>query len=95
MAALVLSGINTYTGGTTVAAGILQFNGDSAVPSGSGSITIDGGATLALTPTGPAARLPAGSIAARLPSLPRALALIADSSETITMGNYAGLSLGS
>ena len=49
--ALVLTGYNTYTGGTTVAGGILQFNGDSTVPSG-GTIAIQSGAAVALAQTG-------------------------------------------
>ncbi|PJE53347.1 DUF4347 domain-containing protein, partial [Marinomonas sp. BSi20584] len=39
--ALTLSGINTYTGGTTLNSGILQFNNDNAI--GSGTLTIEGG----------------------------------------------------
>ncbi len=92
--ALVLTGYNTYTGGTTVAGGILQFNGDSTVPSG-GTIAIQSGAAVALAQTGNYSTvtgwLGSGQIT---PDSAGALALIADSSEGINMGGYASLSLG-
>lgn len=48
---LVLSGVNTYTGGTTVSAGILQAAVATGVnPLSTGTITLSGG-TLALDPT--------------------------------------------
>ncbi|WP_050028715.1 autotransporter-associated beta strand repeat-containing protein [Verrucomicrobium sp. BvORR034] len=48
---LVLSGVNTYTGGTTVSAGILQAAVATGVnPLSTGAITLSGG-TLALDPT--------------------------------------------
>ena len=40
---LTLSGNNTYTGGTTVSAGLLQLNSSSALGSSSGSLTVNGG----------------------------------------------------
>lgn len=44
---LTLSGANTYSGGTTVAAGTLDFQNTGAKPS-SGTVTVSAGATLAL-----------------------------------------------
>jgi autotransporter-associated beta strand protein len=92
--AVVLTGGNTYTGGTTVGGGVLQFNEDSAVP-GSGTITIDAGAALALDPSGTYSTvtgwLGSGKIAAASAG---AVALIASSGETINMGGYPSLSLG-
>ena len=49
--ALTLSGGNSYTGGTTLSGGVLQFTADSAVPS-TGAVTINSGAALALAPSG-------------------------------------------
>ena len=40
---LVLGGNNTYSGGTTVTAGLLQLNSSSALGSSSGSLTVNGG----------------------------------------------------
>ena len=48
----MLAGSNSYTGGTTVAGGILQFNGNAAAPSGSGNVTIQSGAAVALAQAG-------------------------------------------
>jgi autotransporter-associated beta strand protein len=42
---LILSGSNTYSGGTTVTAGILEFENRAALPSGS-SLTVGSGASL-------------------------------------------------
>jgi fibronectin-binding autotransporter adhesin len=44
---LVLSGTNTYTGGTTVQAGLLEIGGINALPAG-GSLTIDGTGSVVL-----------------------------------------------
>ena len=92
---LVLAASNTYSGGTTVAGGILQFNGTNAVP-GSGSITINSGAAVALASFGPygtvAGWLNSGKITSASAG---ALALIAASdTETINMSGYPNLSLG-
>jgi autotransporter-associated beta strand protein len=40
---LKLSGINTYSGGTTLSAGLLQLNSSSALGSTSGTLTVNGG----------------------------------------------------
>jgi autotransporter-associated beta strand protein len=45
---LVLSGVNTYTGGTTATAGIISIGADSGIGSVSGGLTLNGG-TLELT----------------------------------------------
>ena len=92
---LVLSASNTYTGGTMVSGGILQFNGNTTVPSGSGNVSISNGAAVALAPAGAystvAGWLNSGKIASASAG---ALALIANDSETINMGSYTVLSLG-
>ncbi|WP_412180278.1 autotransporter-associated beta strand repeat-containing protein, partial [Variovorax paradoxus] len=44
---LELSGANTYTGGTTVAAGTLAVNNASGSATGTGAVQVQGGATLA------------------------------------------------
>jgi autotransporter-associated beta strand protein len=41
---LVLTGANSYTGGTTVAGGVLQVSADNALGAASGGLTLDGGA---------------------------------------------------
>jgi autotransporter-associated beta strand protein len=43
---LVLTGVNTYSGGTTVTAGTLQMGGVSAIPSLAGDVTVSSGGTL-------------------------------------------------
>ena len=92
---LVLAGSNSYTGGTTVAGGILQFNGNAAAPSGSGNVTIQSGAAVALAQAGTYSTvtgwLNSGKIASASAG---ALALIGNDSETINMSGYASLSLG-
>jgi outer membrane autotransporter protein len=40
---LILSGTNTYTGGTTVSAGILQVSADANLGAAAGGLTLDGG----------------------------------------------------
>ena len=49
--AVILTGSNTYAGGTTINGGILQFNGDSTVPA-TGTVTINGGGAVALASSG-------------------------------------------
>ena len=90
---LVLTGANTYKGGTTVAARAPIQRPDTAVP-GTGTITINSGGALALDSAGNYSTvtgwLDSGLIA---PSSAGALA-VANDSETINIGGYAGLSLG-
>jgi autotransporter-associated beta strand protein len=40
---LVLSGANSYTGGTTISSGVLQVSADNALGAASGGLTLDGG----------------------------------------------------
>ncbi len=47
---LILSGTDTYTGGTTVAGGILTITAAAALPTGS-SLTVGGGGTFIFDPT--------------------------------------------
>ncbi len=56
---LTLSGVNSYTGGTTVSAGILTLTGDNT---GSGTTTVDAGAVLQIGTGGTSGNL-AGDIA--------------------------------
>ena len=92
---LVLSGSNTYGGGTTISAGVVQFAADSAVPSGTGNIVVQSGAALTLAASGTystaAGWLASGKIA---PGSTGALALIGDSSEAIDLSAYGSLGLG-
>ena len=91
----VLTGSNSYTGGTTVNGGLLQFNANTAVP-GSGTITINSGGAVALAQTGTYSTVTGWLTSGRIaPASAGALALIANSSETISMtSSYANLSLG-
>ena len=93
---LILTGSNTYTGGSTINAGLLQFNGDSTV-STTGTITINSGGALVLASSGTLYTTVAGWLSSNKIAVasPGAVALIAPAdSETINMGNYASLSLG-
>ena len=92
---LTLSGTNTYTGGTTVSGGLLAFAIPAAIPSGAGNITINsGGAVLVggayTTVTGWLDSNDINTVSTG------ALVLTAGttSSEAITLGSYASLSLG-
>ena len=60
---LVLSGSNTYTGGTAVSAGTLLLTSNSALPDGT-SLNIRAGGTLIFDPSLPAAPAAASTIAA-------------------------------
>src|SRR4029078_8617315 len=50
--ALILTAANTYIGSTTINAGTLRLNGDTATLQNSGSITVNAGATLDLDNAG-------------------------------------------
>ncbi len=43
----ILSGLNTYTGGTTINGGVLQFNADADLPPGLANTTVNSGGTIA------------------------------------------------
>ena len=90
---LILGGSNTYTGGTTVSGGLLEFSSGQAIPSGSGNITINSGGAVLVAGVYPTVTgwLNSGNIASASAG---ALALMGTDSEAITMGSYASLSLG-
>ena len=90
---LVLGGSDTYTGGTTVNSGLLDFATPSAVPTGAGSISINSGGVVLVVGayTTVMGWLNSSTIN---PASAGALALAGTSSEAITMGSYASLSLG-
>jgi len=48
---LVLGGVDTYTGGTTISGGTLQIAADTALGNSSGGVTLKGGGTLLWSPT--------------------------------------------
>lgn len=91
---LVLSGANTYTGGTNVTGGLVKFNSVSAIPA-TGSIVVGSGGALSVSGAYPTL---AGWLSeSRLSSASTgALALVADSSENFDAGTpgYGLLSLG-
>ncbi len=88
---LILNGLNTYGGGTTVQAGVLQF-GSGAVPS-TGSITINsaGALNVAGAFTTVSGWLGSGKIATGSTGV---IALTGGSSETINMAGFSNLMLG-
>ncbi len=90
---VVLSGTNAFTGMTQVNSGLLDFTSTLALPSNTGSITINlGGAVL----VGGAYTTISGWLGSNdiTTASAGALALTGSSSETITMSGYASLSLG-
>lgn len=92
---LTLNGANTYSGGTNVSGGLLEF-GATALPT-SGAITLTAGQTNsgALVATGPYTTVNAWLASGRIATgSTGAIALAADSNESISMGSYASLSLG-
>ena len=90
---LILAGANTYTGSTTVTGGLLSFTSTAAIPSGAGNITINSGGAVLVHGAYTAVMDWLNSNAVNTAST-GALALLGTSSEAITMGSYATLSLG-
>ncbi len=90
---LVLAGSDTYTGGTTVTGGLLDFATLSAIPTGAGSVTIQSGGAVLVggAHTTVMGWLDSNDINAASPG---ALALTGTSGEAINMAGYANLSLG-
>ena len=93
-------GKNTYSGGTTITDGQLEFSGSDALPDGSQDVTLSGGALVAAGPSiGPTAWLNSGRLVAN-PS--GALAITASSTAApvdfnatySNVGSLANLSLG-
>lgn len=89
---LTLSGANTYSGGTIINGGLLQFDNASAVPA-SGTITINNGGALVSAGAYSTVNewLGTSKIAAASAG---AVAINADSSEGISFTGYDNLSLG-
>ena len=90
---VVLSGTNAFTGSIQVNSGLLDFTSPAALPSNTGSISINsGGAVL----VGGAYTTVSGWLGSNdiNTASAGALALTGASSETITMRGYASLSLG-
>jgi autotransporter-associated beta strand protein len=94
---LTLSGHNNYAGGTTISAGSLRFNSGSTFykssPRGANNITIESAGTLLADGDYTSAQAWLGSGKINTTST-GTLALTADSSDAISMGSYAGLSIG-
>ncbi|MGA2258269.1 MAG: autotransporter-associated beta strand repeat-containing protein, partial [Thermoguttaceae bacterium] len=72
---LVLSGSNTYTGGTNVNAGTLEILGSSALPDGT-SLTVGAGATFIFDPAYPSGGVAVGSAVVSAVPEPGILALL-------------------
>ena len=89
---MVLAATNTYTGGTTINGGILMFANSGALPA-SGSVSTNAGGALAATGAYSTVTgwLQSSKIAT---SSNGAIALTANSSETVNMAGYNWLSLG-
>ncbi len=87
--ALVVSGTNNYSGGTTIAGGALDFSTSSALP-GTGTITIYSGGSVVMRPYLSAS----GWLARSSTASTGALALAVSSSDGISMAGYPNLSLG-
>ena len=94
---VVLTGNNTYNGGTLIQSGVVQFNGDNTVPTGvPGSVLINSPGAVAVADNGTLYNTVTGWLTSGLiaPTSNGAIALIGDSSESIDMTNYPLLSLG-
>ena len=89
---LILSGSNSYTGGTTIGGGVLAFSNTGAVPPGTGNITINSGGALAVT-------FAYGTIGGWLNKIAASsagvLAFTGTDSETISMASFSSLFIGS
>ena len=86
---LVLSGVNSYTGGTTINAGAIQFNAATAMP-GTGPITLNAGGTV-----GTAGNWPLANLLALLPTTAAgALGVTGTNTEPLDFTGYNALSLG-
>ncbi len=92
---LLLSGPNTYNGGTQIDAGNLVFSSTGAIPStsGSGQITINSSGALNVAGAYTTVTGWLGSKQIN-PNSTGALAISGSSNETINMGAYANLALG-
>jgi autotransporter-associated beta strand protein len=88
---LVLSGTNSYDSGTTVSAGVLQFNSAAAIAGAGRNVTVNAGAAAAF---GPAFGLIQTTLAGRiLATSAGAVALTADSSESLDFSTATGADL--
>ena len=88
---LRLSGSNTYSGGTTIAEGMLSFAAGSLPAIGAVTINAGGGLVATGPSTGPAAWLASGRIAAGSAG---SILFDGDSAENVSLGGYGSLSLG-
>jgi autotransporter-associated beta strand protein len=87
---LSLSGVNTYSGGTTVSAGTLQLSGSGTLGSTSGSLTVNGG-TLNLNGTNQGVGNLTGSGGTILNNATGTNATLTVGNSNGTGGNYAGV----
>ena len=88
---LILTGANTYSGGTLIENGVLQVNnGSSGSATGTGAVTVANGGTLSGLPTAPGYPGMSGSVSGTV-TLQSGGRLLAGSGTTLTLG---GLSLG-
>ncbi len=87
---LALSGINTYSGGTTISAGTLQLSGSGTLGSTSGSLTVNGG-TLDLNSTSQGVGNLTGSGGTILNNATGTNVTATIGNGNATGGNYAGV----